>query len=180
MFWRFLQMDNIKNEDTSKWFDIPECAEFLRISERTVRRRIDTGKIKAETVSTKHGDKYIINPSQFNAVTDVIKIAKVKREFQKNELAMVIQTIVTEQGEAINKKLEVLENNQTSDNVRIEKIEQLLAFFKAELEKIETIEKDFQNLIIERNRLKSELLEANNQINNKKSSIWANLKRIFK
>ena len=51
------------SENTPEWLTVSQAASALRVSERTVRRRCEAGKLKAHLESTETGKVWLIDPA---------------------------------------------------------------------------------------------------------------------
>lgn len=100
----------LKNDDSK--IGISECAQLLGVSEKTVRRRISAGEIKADMIPTVHGKKYIIDRTQINTACQIIESVKIKKEYELKELALLIT--------------QEIQNREKNYEKRIKKVEELL------------------------------------------------------
>lgn len=104
----------------SSYINVEQCAKLLQISERTVRRRINSGKIEAIMTDTPHGKKYLINKEQFNQAHQIMESITIKKEYELKEFTLFLT-----------KEMQRRENIYTSKiNELEEKIEQFSTICK--------------------------------------------------
>lgn len=94
--------------ENQKTYSVKEVANILGVSEKTVRKRIKLGKIKAEIVNGPYGDQYMIAADQFNAAEEVFDVVSVKKEYDLQELSFALKNYLEEERTTILSELEEL------------------------------------------------------------------------
>lgn len=67
---------------------VKEAAELLGISDKTVRRKIQKGELKAELMDSPYGKQYFIPKDQINVAQNIIDVIQVKKEYSVQDLAI--------------------------------------------------------------------------------------------
>jgi len=136
-----------------EFYSVREAAAELQISEATLRRRIKSGKIKADLVSGVYGLEYQIPIEEIHPAYQTVEVVEIEnqltmddfRQAMSSEMKLVIQTAM---GEYKHVTTSLLEAQKILLEEQTEQIKRLT-------EKIDRTEADWQ----EKERLREELIQ---------------------
>lgn len=97
-----------KKED--EYISIKETATLLGVSTKTIRRKIQSGEIKAELRDSPHGQMYYIAKSQISPGRQVVDISTIKREYTVKELAIALASYLKERDKHLVETMEIVES----------------------------------------------------------------------
>jgi len=106
-----------------KYWTIKEAATVLGVSEKTIRRRIKDGTIKAEQADGKYGAEYHITD------LDGMHVQPLDRRQDDGENAVAYRDLPAEQAVAMDKALEMIRALQSE----IERLSGQVGFLQAQL-----------------------------------------------
>ncbi|ADQ42068.1 DNA binding domain protein, excisionase family (plasmid) [Caldicellulosiruptor acetigenus I77R1B] len=109
---------------------IKEAAQALGVSEKTIRRMIKDGRLKASLEKSVYGQQYYIPKSEIDNAVQIVEAVKVKKEYSVEELAVAISNYLSERDKKLVEALEIL-------NQKIEKIQKENQQLKEELLKLQ-------------------------------------------
>jgi len=73
---------------------VEQVAELLKISTKTVRRRIISGKMQASKLKIDGIEKYLIPAEQFNTAFEVQEVAQITRAITPVEFKKLLEAIL--------------------------------------------------------------------------------------
>lgn len=79
-----------------EFLTVKEAAEQLGVSDKTIRRRIAKGDLKAELKESPYGHQYFIPKTEINTAQQIIDVVKVKKEYDIQELAISLSAYLEE------------------------------------------------------------------------------------
>lgn len=88
------------------FYNIREAATFLQCSESSVRRKIKTGKLKAELVSGQYGLEYRVPISSLAPSTSIVDVVKVESVLSLDDLREVMQGVMGERDRVLVAKMD--------------------------------------------------------------------------
>lgn len=84
---------------------IKQAAQALGVSEKTVRRMIKDGRLKAYLEPSVYGQQYYIPAEQISSAMQIVEAIKVKKEYSIEEVALALSKI--QQEDSIFSKMEM-------------------------------------------------------------------------
>lgn len=119
------------------YLTIKEAAERLGCSDKTIRRKIQSGNLKAEKKNDVYGEQYFIPEDEINVAEQILEVVKVRKEYDVQELSIALAHYMQERESKIENKLDTiaqtlvdqikeLKNNNTQTLDRLEKQNQEL------------------------------------------------------
>lgn len=105
---------------------IKEAAQVLGVSEKTIRRMIKNGRLKASLEKSVYGQQYYIPKSEIDNAIQIVEAVRVKKEYSVEELAVAISSYLSERDrkfieaiETLNQKIEQMqkENQQLKEEL---------------------------------------------------------------
>lgn len=92
------------------YITVKEAAEMLRVSDKTIRRRIQKGELQAELMDSPYGQQYFIKKDQINNALQIIDVVQVKKEYDLQELAITLADYMDKRDSALIKSINDLTN----------------------------------------------------------------------
>lgn len=89
----------------NEYVTVKEAAEMLRVSDKTIRRRIQKGELKAELMNSPYGQQYFIKKDQINNALQIIDVVQVKKEYDLQELALSLSDYMEKRDSALIKTI---------------------------------------------------------------------------
>jgi excisionase family DNA binding protein len=96
-------MYNVYRGDTM--LTVKEAAAALGVSDKTIRRKITKGELKAELKDSPYGKQYFIPKSEINTAQQIIEVVQVKKEYDMQELALTLANYLNERDTQLNKSI---------------------------------------------------------------------------
>lgn len=90
------------------YLSIPEAAQALGVSEKTVRRRIQKGDIPAKKVPGPYGLQYRIPAHAISTAQEIMDVVKVERPTDPRTLGLVVAEAIRRENEALRDELVAL------------------------------------------------------------------------
>lgn len=87
---------------------IKEAAKALGVSEKTIRRMIKDGRLKAYMEKSPYGQQYYIPAEQISNAMQIVEAVKVKKEYSVEELAVAISSYLSEREKKFIEAIETL------------------------------------------------------------------------
>lgn len=95
----------MSNED---WLSIPEAAQALGVSTKTVRRRIQKGDIPAEKVLGPYGLQYQIPAHAISTAQKIMEVVRVERPTDPRTLGLVVAEAIKRENQALRDEVAAL------------------------------------------------------------------------
>ncbi len=94
--------------EESDWLTLPDAAQQLGISPRTIRRWIKEGKVRAELRPGPYGQQYYVPATQIHTAQEVHDVVRVDRQIELADLARALDGYLSERESALVAALETL------------------------------------------------------------------------
>ena len=122
-------------ENLKCWLTAKEAAAELKISAKTVIRKIEKGELIGEKHMTKFGPQFFVDPDQLQTAKQIIDVITVRKEHSVEELSLAITKQVysifdpmLQEIEALKKEnIEARNEAEKNHSILLEKIDALLA-----------------------------------------------------
>lgn len=112
---------------------IKQAAQALGVSEKTVRRMIKDGRLKAYLEPSVYGQQYYIPAEQISSAMQIVEAIKVKKEYSIEEVALALSKYFSEKDkkfteiiEKLSQKLETIEKQNSELKEEILKLQSQL------------------------------------------------------
>ena len=92
----------------SDWLTMPDAAQQLGISPRTIRRWIKEGKVRAELRPGPYGQQYYVPATQIHTAQELTDVVRVERQVDRADLARAMDGYLREREGALVAALETL------------------------------------------------------------------------
>lgn len=90
------------------YLSIPEAAQALGVSEKTVRRRIQRGDLPAEKMAGPYGLQYQIPAHAISTAQEIMDVVKVERPTDPRTLGLVVAEAIKRENQALRDELAAL------------------------------------------------------------------------
>lgn len=110
-----------------EWLTIEQCAELLKVSKDTIRRRIKTGEIDAEKKIGDYGLQWMIDKAAINRAMQNIEVVPITRSVSVAELEQAMQrTIASAVSNAVKAEIEPLKAEVQALNEKLDRQDEAL------------------------------------------------------
>jgi MerR family copper efflux transcriptional regulator len=94
--------------EETDWLTLPDAAQQLGVSPRTIRRWIKEGKVRAELRPGPYGQQYYVPATQVRTAQEVHEVVRVERPVELADLARALDGYLGERESALVSALESL------------------------------------------------------------------------
>lgn len=94
--------------EETDWLTLPDAAQQLGISPRTIRRWIKEGKVRAELRPGPYGQQYYVPATQIHTAQELTDVVRVDRQVDLADLARAMDGYLSERESALVTALEAL------------------------------------------------------------------------
>ena len=94
--------------EETDWLTLPDAAQQLGISPRTIRRWIKEGKVGAELRPGPYGQQYYVPATQIHTAQELTDVVRVERQIDLTDLARAMDGYLSERESALVTALETL------------------------------------------------------------------------
>jgi len=169
--------------DNLDFYTIKEVAGILKISEKTVRRRIQKDELQAEKREGAYGSQYFLPKNQFDVAEHIISVVDVKKQYDLQELALSLNVYLTERDDNVLSEIENIKSGNSDLKDDMHRVKLVVAETLINLTDEVTTLKDQNALILDQNEKLINMLENQDERlellrtkqEEKKTSFWSSL-----
>lgn len=94
------------------WIGIKETATRLGVSDKTVRRRIEAGEIKAKMIDSPYGrPMWVVDETQIQTTQQIINVVEVKQKHELQDIALTLAQLMNDRDARMEDKIQELTQN---------------------------------------------------------------------
>jgi excisionase family DNA binding protein len=108
-----------------EWLSVKEAAQAMNVSDRTIRRRIQAGTLKAKEVEGPYGKEWRIPSEVITTAREVVDVVKLERETDIQTFALVVAKTINDREDSMRAEIASLRAQMEALTAALDKEQKL-------------------------------------------------------